>query len=174
MKKFKQTLMLFAAIVALAFCTTATYAQGKNDNLYPYAQYLTPNPFIDGRVCINKDFEIYASKTKPVVYTILFHWGVMNYSAHVTFIGKDADRFIYREMSPRGDILAVVETYTPLSKFMNNWGQMQTDFFDKKYQIDIHISGMGSLTVCTLHNSQLQEKTAFQAVLQRDCGEVGD
>lgn len=113
---------------------------------FKYSNYLCPCPYTGRPIYGGEPLEISYSSSKST-YGIDFKYGFMRYMLSVSYKGTENGWYTYTGFEIDNMSKAVVMTRTKLSNFLSNFGQSQSDHFEKDKLIEIHISGLGSLSI---------------------------
>lgn len=137
----------------------ATYAQNPTSiKKFEYPEYLCPDPYM-GKPMRSGSTLLISYSSKSASYGIEFKFGFMKYSLNVSYKGKSiGGQYVYSGYEINNMVQTTVRTSTKLSQFLNNYGQVQEDSFEKNKQLDIHINGMGSLSVYPIKDTPQKRK----------------
>lgn len=136
----------------------STYAQKSTSiKTFEYPDYLCPNPYTGKPIYGGNTLEISYSEKKNS-YGIEFRYGYVKYSLSLSYKGMDNGRYVYTGFEIGNMTEAIVMTSTKLSRFLGNYGQMQSETFEKDKLIELHISGSGSLSVYPIKDTPERRK----------------
>ena len=76
-------------------------------------------------------------------------------------------RYVYTGFEIGNMAEAIVMTSTKLSRFLDNYGQMQSETFEKDKLIELHISGSGSLSVYPIKDTPERRKKIEEEELKQ-------
>ena len=145
----------------------SAYAQKSTSiKAFEYPDYLCPNPYTGKPIYGGNTLEISYSEKKNS-YGIDFRYGYIRYMINLTYKGMDNGRYIYTGFEIENMAEAIVMTSTKLSRFLDNYGQVQNETFEKDKLIELHIGGSGSLSVYPIKDTpesrkRIAEKTGKQ------------
>ena len=145
----------------------SAYAQKSTSiKAFEYPDYLCPNPYTGKPIYGGNTLEISYSEKKNS-YGMEFRYGYVKYSLSLSYKGMDNGRYVYTGFEIGNMAEAIVMTSTKLSRFLDNYGQMQSETFEKDKLIELHISGSGSLSVYPIKDTlerrkRIEEKVAKQ------------
>lgn len=145
----------------------SAYAQ-KNTSVktFEYPDYLCPNPYTGKPIYGGSTLEVSHSE-KNNSYGIEFRYGYMKYSLSLSYKGMDNGRYVYTGFEIGNMTEAVVMSFTKLSRFLNNYGQVQNETFEKDKLIEVHISGSGSLSVYPIKDTPERRKKMEEREFKR-------
>lgn len=161
----KRTLLFLMSVIMVL----SAYAQKSTSiKTFEYPDYLCPNPYTGKPIYGGNTLEISYSEKKSS-YGIEFRYGYVKYSLSLSYKGMDNGRYVYTGFEIGNMTKATVMTSTKLSRFLDNYGQMQSETFEKDKLIELHISGSGSLSVYPIKDTperrkRIEEKVAKQEV----------
>lgn len=161
----KRTLLFLMSVIMVL----SAYAQKSTSiKTFEYPDYLCPNPYTGKPIYGGNTLEISYSEKKSS-YGIEFRYGYVKYSLSLSYKGMDNGRYVYTGFEIGNMTKATVMTSTKLSRFLDNYGQMQSETFEKDKLIGLHISGSGSLSVYPIKDTperrkRIEEKVAKQEV----------
>lgn len=159
----KRTFLFLMSVIMVL----SAYAQKSTSiKAFEYPDYLCPNPYTGKPIYGGNTLEISYSEKKNS-YGIEFGYGYMKYSLSLSYKGMDDGRYVYTGFEIGNMTEAIVMTSTKLSRFLDNYGQMQSETFEKDKLIELHISGSGSLSVYPIKDTperrkRIEEKFAKQ------------
>jgi len=133
---------------------------------FEYPDYLCPNPYTGKPIYGGSTFEVSHSEKKNS-YGIEFRYGYVKYSLSLSYKGMDNGRYVYAGFEIGNMTEAVVMSSTKLSRFLNNYGQVQNETFEKDKLIEVHISGLGSLSVYPIKDIPERRKKTEEVRLRR-------
>ena len=147
----------------------SAYAQNSNSiKAFEYPDYLCPNPYTGKPIYGGNTLAISYSEKKNS-YGMEFRYGYVKYSLSLGYKGMDNGRYVYTGFEIGNMTEVIVMTSTKLSRFLDNYGQMQSETFEKDKLIELHIGGSGSLSVYPIKDTperrkRIEEKVAKQEV----------
>lgn len=97
-----------------------------------------------------------------------FRYGYVKYSLSLSYKGMDNGRYVYTGFEIGNMAEAIVMTSTKLSRFLDNYGQMQSETFEKDKLIELHISGSGSLSVYPIKDTPERRKRVEEKVAKQE------
>lgn len=159
----KRTLLFLMSVIMVL----SAYAQKSTSiKAFEYPDYLCPNPYTGKPIYGGNTLEISYSEKKNS-YGIEFRYGSVKYSLSLSYKGMDNGRYVYAGFEIGNMTEAIVMTSTKLSRFLDNYGQMQSETFEEDKLIELHISGSGSLSVYPIKDTperrkRIEEKVAKQ------------
>ena len=159
----KRTLLFLMSVIMVL----SAYAQKSTSiKAFEYPNYLCPNPYTGKPIYGGNTLEISYSEKKNS-YGMEFRYGYVKYSLSLSYKGMDNGRYVYTGFEIGNMSEAIVMTSTKLSRFLDNYGQMQSETFEKDKLIELHISGSGSLSVYPIKDTlerrkRIEEKVAKQ------------
>lgn len=147
--------LLFLLSVTITF---SVYAQDSSTvKSFKYPDYLCANPFTGEPICGGNVIEIsYSSKRDN--YGIDFKYGYIRYMLSLSYKGMSNGGYVYSGFEIESMAEVVVKTSVKLSRFLNNYGQTQEERFEKDKLIEVHISGMGSLSIYPIKDTPERRK----------------
>lgn len=159
----KRTLLFLLSVIMVL----SAYAQKSTSiKAFEYPDYLCPNPYTGKPIYGGNTLEISYSEKKNS-YGIDFRYGYIRYMINLTYKGMDNGRYIYTGFEIENMAEAIVMTSTKLNRFLDNYGQVQNETFEKDKLIELHIGGSGSLSVYPIKDTpesrkRIAEKTGKQ------------
>lgn len=97
---------------------------------FEYPDYLCPNPYTGKPIYGGNTLEISYSEKKNS-YGMEFRYGYVKYSLSLSYKGMDNGRYVYTGFEIGNMAEAIVMTSTKLSRFLDNYGQMQSETFER-------------------------------------------
>ena len=159
----KRTLLFLMSVIMVL----SAYAQKSTSvKTFEYPDYLCPNPYTGKPIYGGSTLEVSHSEKKNS-YGIEFRYGYVKYSLSLSYKGMDNGLYVYTGFEIGNMTEAVVMSSTKLSRFLNNYGQVQNETFEEDKLIEVHISGSGSLSVYPIKDTperrkRIEEKVAKQ------------
>lgn len=136
----------------------SAYAQKSTSvKVFEYPDYLCPNPYTGEPIYGGSTLEISYSN-KNSFYGIEFWYGYIKYSLSLSYKGMDNGRYVYTGFEIGNMTKTVVMTSVKLSRFLNNYGQIQNERFEKDKLIEVHINGIGSLSIYPVKETSEKRK----------------
>lgn len=146
----------------------SAYAQKSTSiKAFEYPNYLCPNPYTGKPIYGGNTLEISYSEKKNS-YGMEFRYGYVKYSLSLSYKGMDNGRYVYTGFEIGNMAEAIVMTSTKLSRFLDNYGQMQSETFEKDKLIELHISGSGSLSVYPIKDTPERRKRVEEKVAKQE------
>ena len=155
----------------------SAYAQKSTSvKTFEYPDYLCPNPYTGKPIYGGSTLEVSHSEKKNS-YGIEFRYGYVKYSLSLSYKGMDNGLYVYTGFEIGNMTEAVVMSSTKLSRFLNNYGQVQNETFEEDKLIEVHISGSGSLSVYPIKDTpesrkRIEEKTGKQEAENAACNKL--
>lgn len=146
----------------------SAYAQNTTSvKAFEYPDYLCPNPYTGEPIYGGSTLEISYSEKKNS-YGIEFRYGYVKYSLSLSYKGMDNGRCVYTGFEIGNMAETVVMTSIKLSRFLNNYGQVQTETFEKDKLIEVHISGSGNLSIYPIQDTPERRKRMEEREFERE------
>lgn len=160
----KRTLLFLMSVMMVL----SAYAQNSTSvKAFEYPDYLCPNPYTGEPIYGGSTLEISYSETKSS-YGIEFEYGYMKYSLSLSYKGMDNGRYVYAGFEIGNMTEAVVMSSTKLSRFLNNYGQVQNERFEKDKLIEVHIDGSGSLSIYPIKDTSERRKGMAEKAVEQE------
>ena len=160
----KRTLLFLMSVIMVL----SAYAQKSTSiKAFEYPNYLCPNPYTGKPIYGSNTLEISYSEKKNS-YGMEFRYGYVKYSLSLSYKGMDNGRYVYTGFEIGNMAEAIVMTSTKLSRFLDNYGQMQSETFEKDKLIELHISGSGSLSVYPIKDTPERRKRVEEKVAKQE------
>ena len=159
----KRTLLFLMSVIMVL----SAYAQKSTSiKAFEYPDYLCPNPYTGKPIYGGNTLEISYSEKKNS-YGLEFRYGYVKYSLSLSYKGMTNGRYVYTGFEIGNMAEAIVMTSTKLSRFLDNYGQMQSETFEKDKLIELHISGSGSLSVYPIKDTPERRKKIEEEELKQ-------
>ena len=150
------------------------YAQNSiSVKAFTYPNYLSPNPYTGKPMYSGKTIEIsYSSKMGS--YGIDFKYGYLRYMLSLKYKGMVDGKYIYTGFEIDNMVETIVKTSVKLSRFLNNYGQVQDKTFEKDKLIEVHIARLGSLSIYPIKDTPERRKKVEEEELQQKMEKVAE
>lgn len=146
----------------------SAYAQKTTSvKTFEYPDYLCPNPYTSKPIYGGSTLEISYSEKKNS-YGIEFRYGYAKYSLSLSYKGMDNGRYVYTGFEIGNMTEAIVMTSVKLSRFLDNYGQVQNETFEGDKLIEVHINSLGSLSVYPIKDIPERRKRIEEKVAKQD------
>ena len=160
----KRTLLFLMSVIMVL----SAYAQKSTSiKAFEYPDYLCPNPYTGKPIYGGNTLEISYSEKKNS-YGIDFRYGYIRYMINLTYKGMDNGRYVYTGFEIGNMAEVIVMTSTKLSRFLDNYGQMQNERFEKDKLIEIHIGSSGSLSVYPIKDTPENRKKIEEKINKQE------